>query len=125
MNIYYCESFIEEQIATITAFDKDKPGIMAGSSTASYCLDPSGAWYFNRLYVRPEYRRNGIACELIKKMLKYFVTFNIPLILDINPYGDMSYEQLESFYLKNGFQKHEEECGTVYYFNEEYMRKEN
>lgn len=76
--------------------------LLIGSSECSY-LPLEDAWYYNRLYVKPEYRGNHIASCLLDNMLKYVNSKKAILFLDINPYGGMSYEQLEAFYKRHGF----------------------
>lgn len=77
-----------------------------GLAQASYCGEDPNILYFNRLYVRPEYRQKGHATKLLTMLLESIKENNITLHMDINPYGDMDYSQLEQFYLKNGFQKY-------------------
>lgn len=79
--------------------------------------------YFNRLYVHPKFRRQGYGTMLLKRLLELIVQDERQLQLDINPYGEMDYLQLEAFYLKHGFvkyQMHEEGAFGdyyTYYFN--------
>jgi len=65
-------------------------------------------WYFNRLLVPESLRNKGYATQLLKKLLAIVKEKDIELILEINPYGDLNFEQLEKLYLKHGFVKHEE-----------------
>ena len=53
---------------------------------------------------------------ILLQLLNFMV--NLVLKLDINPYGDMSYEQLEEFYIKHGFIKKEDRDYVFYIFNE-------
>lgn len=60
-------------------------------------------WYFNRLYVPPQIRNKGVASRLMEKLIIYLDQNEIELICEINPYGDLDYEQLKAFYMKYGF----------------------
>lgn len=79
--------------------------------------------YFNRLFVRPEYRRQGYGTKLLTMLLKLVKEQNFAIHLDINPYGDMNYTQLEQFYMKHGFIKcKDEEYGfDTYYYNKQIL----
>ena len=64
-------------------------------------------WYFNRLFVREDYRNQGYAKCLLSKMIDILKKEKINLWLDINPYGDLNYEQLEELYMRYGFKKYD------------------
>lgn len=64
-----------------------------------------GIYYFNRLFIVPKYRGNKYGTILLDELLKIIKENNIRLMLDINPYGEMSYKQLEKFYIRHGFIK--------------------
>jgi GNAT superfamily N-acetyltransferase len=64
-------------------------------------------WYFNRLVVREEYRNQGYAKALLSKLIEILNKKQINLWLDINPYGDLNKEQLETLYMKYGFKKYD------------------
>ena len=64
-------------------------------------------WYFNRLFVREEYRNQGYAKTLLSKMVDILKKGKINLWLDINPYGDLNYAQLEELYMRYGFKKYD------------------
>lgn len=59
--------------------------------------------YFNRINVSKEKRGLGIGNELLKSLLSECNNSNIAIMLEINPYGDLTYEQLKDWYIKNGF----------------------
>lgn len=117
--------FIEPMYIGITVFHKDK-GIPVGNCECS--LIKNKVWYFNRLFVQPEYRNKGIGTAMLKELLLIIEEKEDVLQLDINPYGEMSYEQLEEFYIQSGFVKTIEsntELGDYprYYYNA-FIRKE-
>ena len=91
--------------------------LMIASSECSFMND---TWFFNRLFVKENYRGNGYGSKVLDKMLEIVKNKNITLELMINPYGEMTYEQLETFYLRHGFEKH----GICYYFNKKEIKKE-
>jgi len=74
-------------------------------------------YYFNRLNIPVRLRQQGIAKKLLQEMIEWADLEKINILLDINPYGDLSYEQLEVLYQKFGFQKLEK-C-YVRYFKEQ------
>lgn len=76
---------------------------MIGSAT---CSTINGTiWYFNRLFVFPNFRKKFYGSMLLDELLSIVKEKNIILQLDINPYGEMTYEQLEDFYIRHGFVK--------------------
>jgi len=82
--------------------------------------------YFNRLYVRPECRRKGYGTKMLQRLLDIIKKSQFALQLDINPYGDMSYAELERFYMKHGFRKYKDDDGDfhTYYYNKEVLEME-
>lgn len=80
---------------------------------SSECSLINNIWFFNRLFVKKNYRGNGYGSKVLDKMLEIIKNKNITLELMINPYGEMTYEQLEAFYLRHDFKKYD----TCYYFN--------
>lgn len=102
---------ITETETTIYVYITEKYSIIASSE----CSEISDEWFFNRLYVRPEYRGKGYGSKVLDKMLELVKKRNIILELAINPYGEMTYNELEAFYLHHGFKK----SGIRYYFNKE------
>lgn len=60
-------------------------------------------YYFNRLNVPVKIRNQGIATELMNELIQWADSEKINILLDINPYGDLSYKQLKEFYKKFGF----------------------
>lgn len=74
-----------------------------GSATCSRIKD--NIWYFNRLFVYPLHRGNSYGRILLEELLSLIKEKDAILELDINPYGQMTYEQLEKFYMNHGFIK--------------------
>ena len=72
---------------------------------AECSLIDNNLYYFNRLYVSPSYRGKKFGTKLLDTLLKIFKEYNLVLKLDINPYGGLNYKQLESFYVRHGFEK--------------------
>lgn len=103
--LLYRESVSDMGISVYAMPKPSRPQVLIGSAECTRCVDEKNQWYFNRLYVRPEYRGQGIGSVLLDKLLAYIRKSRATLLLDINPYGDMDYEQLEDFYLRHGFQK--------------------
>ena len=81
-------------------------------------------FYFNRLFVQPKFRNQGYATQMLETLLIRFKERHYVLALDINPYGDLNYEELETFYMKHGFKKYKVHNANIgnfytYYFNKE------
>ena len=103
--------------------------ILASDSVPIGCANTSrihdNVFYFNRLFVQPEFRNKGYATEMLKTLLEKFKEKHYVLCLDINPYGE-----LETFYMKHGFKKYKVynkiigNFYTAYYFNREEMENE-
>lgn len=60
-------------------------------------------YVINRVNVPKEYRRQGIGNQLMKEVMEDADTEQLYLYLSINPYGDMTYNDLELWYLRLGF----------------------
>lgn len=106
-----------EYCISIIAISGDMPAGVAECSKID-----SKSYYFNRLFVHQLYRKKGISVKLLSILLEEIKQTRCTLELDINPYGDMSYEELEQFYIKHGFVKKEivNKSGTYFkfFFNE-------
>ena len=88
-----------------------------GCAETSIIPGKKDCYYFSRLFVQPKYRGMGYGELLLELLLTKFDDEDKVLILDINPYGEMPYEQLEAFYMGKGFQKVDnEETGPMYYY---------
>lgn len=59
----------------------------------------------NRINVPFKHRGKGIGRELMKAMIENADEEKATLVLDINPYGEMTYNDLRSWYERNGFKK--------------------
>ncbi|CCO08742.1 GNAT family N-acetyltransferase [Desulforamulus hydrothermalis] len=60
-------------------------------------------WYFNRLIVPKCTRRQGLAGELMKKLVTLLDDNKIILINEVQGTGDLNNDQLVIFYKKYGF----------------------
>lgn len=124
MSVAKTDAITQDGIVNLRAIDSDSATPderFIGAAECSHVGDRR--YYFNRLFVLPEYRGRGYAGRLLESLLEVFRIRNLELILEINPYGDLNYEQLEAFYLNHGFKKHIIDDGdplsqVVYLFNE-------
>ncbi len=64
-----------------------------------------GEFYFNRLFVQPKFRRMGFGHILMQQIIRIVDKKKINIVLDINPYGDLNYDQLFKFYQKYNFEE--------------------
>lgn len=78
-------------------------------SCAELSRMPDDTWYFNRLFVPEDLRNGGRGAALVKEVVNFSKENGILILLELNPYGDLNYAELEGFYLKNGFMKIKEE----------------
>lgn len=60
-------------------------------------------FYFSRLYVPPKLRKKNIASNLLLRLSLWADEHHITILLDINPYGDMSLYNLIKLYKRYGF----------------------
>lgn len=91
----------------IIQIKEDKVSLPIGVAEASYLITEN-MYYFNRLYVNPRYRKNKYGTRLLNTLLDYIDSIDAALYLDINPYGEMTYEQLKTFYMNHGFKETDE-----------------
>lgn len=63
----------------------------------------SSNWLVTRLIVPPDLRGQGIASRLMQELTAWADFNNHTLILTINPYRDLNYQQLKGFYEKYKF----------------------
>jgi predicted GNAT family N-acyltransferase len=73
-------------------------------------LDESEAetWWIARINVPAEYRTQGHGSELLRQVLEDADCEHIRLVLEINPYGGLDYDELKSWYERHGFVQLEE-----------------
>lgn len=98
----------------VMILDENKKDFSAGIAEGSYIPELS-AIYFNRLYIKPEYRHKGLGSKLLDAFLEEIDELRLPLILDINPYGEMTYQELEEFYIRHGFKLQIEDNSFIYH----------
>lgn len=72
------------------------------------CIDitevSEGTWYVNRIFTRPEHRNKGYATSMMKELIKQATKHKAVLMLEVNPYGDLNYDQLVQWYEEFGFE---------------------
>lgn len=100
-SIFDYRLFVEQMYIGITVFTKN--GIPVGNCECS--LVKNKLWFFNRLFVQPDYRNKGIGTAMLKELLCIIKQKDDILQLEINTYGEIPYVQLEEFYIKYGFVK--------------------
>ena len=69
-------------------------------------------WFFNRLFVKPEFRGRGGATALLEHLKKVVHERGFCLYCGVNPYGDLNRSQLNALYKKHGFQRKRVTCDT-------------
>lgn len=77
-------------------------------------IDLSPMWdgyCINRVNVPAPSRGKGIMRALMGQCLCDADLQNVTLYLGINPYGDLTYDQLEAWYMRLGFVPHKTETG--------------
>jgi GNAT superfamily N-acetyltransferase len=72
-------------------------------AVAEFSKIKNQTYYFNRLFVPPNIRNMGIATKLMKQAIKWADDEHIEILLEINSYGDLTYDRLLKFYQKFGF----------------------
>ena len=69
-------------------------------------IDTSRTWYyFSRIFVHRKIRNKGHATRLMQQLIEWADTYDYHIFCDINPYGDLTLEQLIVFYKKFGFKQ--------------------
>jgi GNAT superfamily N-acetyltransferase len=86
-----CKTFIEK-------FESS-----TGCAELSLIIDTENWYYFNRLFVNRKIRGNGIAKKLLEKVAIWADETKVNIFLSINPYGDLTLEQLIELYSRYGF----------------------
>ena len=77
-------------------------GTMVGTSECSP-FDSKDTYFYNRLFIQPKHRNKGYGRQLYDKTCELLDKDDIALLIQVNPYGDLSYEQLVDFYTKHIF----------------------
>jgi GNAT superfamily N-acetyltransferase len=72
-------------------------------ASAELSVMKNNLYYFNRLLVNKKIRNKGYANQLLVEVCKWADQEKINILIDINPYGDLNYDQLLRFYQKFGF----------------------
>lgn len=93
----------------------DSMFMMASVQISNMNFLGNGEWFFNRLYVHPKMRNKRVASLLMEELIKILDEEHIVLVNQINPYGDLDYDQLVKFYKKYGFVDMEIENGLIRY----------
>ncbi|MBT3408751.1 GNAT family N-acetyltransferase [Candidatus Woesearchaeota archaeon] len=79
-----------------------KDDLIVGSATLEYYPNIDSL-YFNRLFVQDEFRGQGLASEILKRVINYSKKTQKKIHNELNPYGDLDLEQLTKFYTDHGF----------------------
>ena len=85
-----------------------REGCLVSLEVDVFLLDDWNACWVSRLYTPPKIRRRGYARQAMQMLCDAADAEGIRLVLGINPYGDMSYADLERFYRSFGFVKNDE-----------------
>lgn len=81
-----------------------------------FVMGTKGMYFFNRLQSNKPGQGGGT--KVLKQLLEYSEQVGIPILNQVNAYGDLSQEQLVEFYKKHGFVSFGAEFGDdllVYY----------
>lgn len=68
--------------------------------------------YFNRINVSKYKSGLGLGSKLLNSLLIECNNDNIAILLEINPYGSLTYEQLKEWYIRYGFKEYQ---GMLWY----------
>ena len=66
-------------------------------------VDADDHWYFNRLFVKPQWRHRGLAKKILTRFTQLCADRRLVMLCDVNPYGDLDREQLMNLYRRFGF----------------------
>lgn len=89
----------------IFVFATTKQGIMVGIAEASKLDEKSSSYYFNRLFIKDDFRGNGYSKILLQKFTEEVDKQKIDIDLAINPYGPLTFEKLKELYESYGFKE--------------------
>lgn len=62
-------------------------------------------YYFNRLFIHKPYRGKGYSKQLLEKFVEECDKHEIDIELNINSYGELSFEKLKEIYERYGFKE--------------------
>lgn len=80
-----------------------------------YCPEGLGQGYIiTRINVPPEHRGKGIGSQLLKAITDEADVKGVRLYLEINPYGGLTYDQLEAWYMRHGFKHWPDGASPMY-----------
>lgn len=87
----------------VSVYDEDYRG--ENIAEASLVTGDVHDWYFNRILVSNRLRGKGIASKILDELLRFMKNNKYNLLCEINPYGDLSYNQLKDWYIRHGFEE--------------------
>ncbi len=95
---------LQQQIS-VHIFNRKVLSLIGSAELSEFLVDGcENKFYFSRLFVKPKFRRKKFAHTLMREVIKIIDQRKIDIILEINPYGDLSYKQLVKFYQKYNFE---------------------
>lgn len=68
----------------------------------------------NRINVPPEFRGKGHGSRLLQRVLDDADEEDVIVMLGINPYGEMTYDQLRDWYERHGFVEEDRGSGSIF-----------
>lgn len=110
------EAFCERQWSLV------REGRLISLEVNPFLLEEWNSAWVSRLYVPPIIRRRGYARQAMQNLCDAADDARLTLVLGINPYGDMSYADLERFYRSFGFVKNQE-LATILVDDDLYVRE--
>lgn len=69
------------------------------------CPDKNLWVFFNRLFVNENIRNRKVATRLMQQVVEWATDNKINIIIEVNPYGDLDFDQLVRFYKKFDFEQ--------------------
>ena len=116
--MHLCESFLTSKKGlppAIHFYDKDTQSVAEASLWEDYA-DLGDIYFFNR--VKSNKPGHGGGTKVMKQLLNKIDSLGIPLLNHVNPYGNLSMDQLVEYYKKYGFVQYSPEYGDtvlIYY----------
>ena len=71
-------------------------------------------WLITRLFMPPNYRKQGIATNLMQELCTWADVKKVTLAAEINPYGDLGREKLVEFLFKYNFKQVQQENDILF-----------